>query len=266
MLMLVRESSVAGLFYPGSKEKLISLVEKYISNAHIHINKKPKALISPHAGYIYSGPIAAYSYKTIIPYKKEYKTFVILGPSHFVYVPGVAYCYVEYFETPLGKIPVDIDLLHSIQKFDFIIENNSAHKKEHSLEVQLPFLQYIYKNEEFKILPLTVGKIIPEKIADLFEYIYKDNILIIISSDLSHYHDYYTAQQIDNQTAKAIESLNPYIIEYEQACGRIPIQGLLLYAKEKNWKPIRLDLRNSGDTAGDKKQVVGYGAWCFVEN
>ncbi|GIX40579.1 MAG: hypothetical protein KatS3mg129_0312 [Leptospiraceae bacterium] len=261
---IVRPSAVAGYFYPASKETLIKMIQNYIDQAQVFIQNKPKALISPHAGYIYSGPIAAYGYKSIIPYYKEYDHIILLGPSHFEYVPGIAYHPAQYFETPLGRIPVYIEGIEKIANLPYIYENIDAHKKEHSLEVQLPFLQYIFKNKSFDILPLAVGKISPEEILELLNILYNNQSLIIVSSDLSHYYDYNTAKLLDEKTALAIEELNPYQIHYEQACGRLPIQGLLLFARQKNWKPIRLDLRNSGDTAGDKRQVVGYGSWCFV--
>jgi hypothetical protein len=261
---LVRPSAVAGYFYPASKETLTKKIEKYLNQAVVNIKEKPKALICPHAGYVYSGPIAAYGYKSIMPFYQEYQHIILFGPSHFEYVPGIAYHPAEYFETPLGKIPVDKELLNKLLSLPYIYESIDAHKKEHSLEVQLPFIQYIFKNHTYKILPLAVGKISPEQILEVLKTLYNNQTLIIVSSDLSHYYDYKTAKALDEKTAIAIEELNPYQIQFEQACGRLPIQGLLLFAKEKNWKPIRLDLRNSGDTSGDKSRVVGYGAWCFL--
>jgi AmmeMemoRadiSam system protein B len=261
---MVRPSAVAGYFYPSSEEQLIKIIKNYIEKANISIKSKPKALISPHAGYIYSGPIAAYGYKSIMPYYKDYDQIILLGPSHFEFVPGIATAPVDYFETPLGKIPIDKESIKKILPLPYVYQNMDAHKKEHSLEVQLPFLQYIFKEKEFKIIPIAVGKIQPKEIWEILNILYNEKILIIVSSDLSHYYDYNTAKLLDEKTANAIEELNPYQIHYEQACGRVPIQGLLLFAKQRNLTPIRLDLRNSGDTAGDKRQVVGYGSWCFI--
>ncbi|MCS7204293.1 MAG: AmmeMemoRadiSam system protein B [Leptospiraceae bacterium] len=259
----IRPTAVAGMFYPSHPQKLSQLIKKFIDEAKIEIKQKPKAIISPHAGYVYSGPIAGYSYKILLPYKREYKTIILLGPSHFEYIPGIAYHSSDYFETPLGIIPIDKSAIQKIQDFSFVFENDKAHRREHSIEVQLPFLQYIFGNE-IMIIPLAIGKVDPEDVVKVLQTLYTDQTLIVVSSDLSHYLDYSTAKAIDEKTALAIENQNPYDIHQEQACGRIGIQALLIFAKQKQWSTIRLDLRNSGDTAGDRKRVVGYGSWCFV--
>ncbi len=260
--VIIRPSAVSGYFYPSSKDTLIKTIEKFLEKANIELSQRPHALISPHAGYIYSGPIAAYGFKAVQKYKEHYNTVLLLGPSHYEYIPGIAYYPGNYFETPLGLIPIDVDSIEKISHLSFIYKSKEAHDREHSLEVQLPFLQYVLEN--FNIIPLTVGKTSPEHVYEVIKLLYNENVLILISSDLSHYLDYKTAKIVDEKTAHAIETLQPHLIQYEQACGRIPIQGLLLFAKEKNWKPKRLDLRNSGDTAGDKHRVVGYGSWCFI--
>lgn len=260
----IRRSAVAGYFYPSNKEILIKQIKNFLENATLKFNYTPYALICPHAGYVYSGPIAGFSYKTLLPNKKNYKNIIILGPSHFEYVNGIAYISAEYFETPLGNAKVDLETLEKIKKLDFLVQNEDAHKKEHSIEVQIPFIQYIFQND-IPILPLAFGKISPEKIKILLETIWNPETLIIISSDLSHYYDYDTAKKLDKQTSDAILNLDSDAIQYEQACGRIGIQGLLMFAKEKNWKAYLLDLRNSGDTSGSKTQVVGYGAWSFTD-
>lgn len=260
--MIVRPSAVSGYFYPSSKHTLLETIENLFKQVNVDIPQKPKAIISPHAGYIYSGPIAAHAYKSLIKFKDEYDTVLLLGPSHYEYIPGLAYYPGNYFQTPIGFVPIDEESIEKISRLPFVYESKEAHDREHSLEVQLPFLQYVL--DKFHIIPLTVGKTAPENVYEIIKILYKENILILISSDLSHYLNYKTAKQIDEKTAYAIETLQPDLIHHEQACGRIPIQGLLLFAKEKNWKTIRLDLRNSGDTAGDKQRVVGYGSWCFI--
>ncbi len=257
----VRLSAVAGYFYPSNKEVLIKEIQNFLEKATQYSNQKPYALIVPHAGYIYSGSVASLGYKSLIPYKEEYKKILILGPSHFVSLHGLAYPAFEYFETPLGKLQLDQNLIESLREFDFILENSPSHSQEHSIEVQLPFIQFIFGN--IPIVPLTFGKIRPEKINILLRKIWNPEILVIVSSDLSHYYSYEDAKKLDKKTSQAIENLDPDSIGYEQACGRVGIQGLLLFAKEKNWKAKLLDLRNSGDTAGSKDRVVGYGVWSF---
>lgn len=259
----IRPSAVAGYFYPKNKDTLLKQIQTFIYNSTTDLNQMPYAIISPHAGYLYSGPIAGSAYKVLLPHKSHYKKILLLGPSHFVPIQGLAYPACQYFETPLGKIKLDLELLETLKEFDFVYENSSAHAREHSLEVQIPFLLYIFG--EIPILPLVFGKILPEKISTLLKKIWSTEMLIIISSDLSHYYSYNEAKELDKKTSIAIQNLEPDSIGYEQACGRVGIQGLLLFAKEKNWKVHLLDLRNSGDTAGSKKQVVGYGAWSFTD-
>lgn len=259
----IRASAVAGSFYPERKEELVQLVKSYLDNAYVEVNTKPKAMIVPHAGYMYSGPVAAHAYKALLPYREEYEKILILGPSHFAYISGIAYHSAEFFETPLGMLKVHKETIAAIQHLPYVFENDRAHAKEHSLEVQLPFLQYIFGNM-ISVIPLTFGKISPHELMKVFSIIYDDRTLILVSSDLSHYHDYATARVIDEQTAKAIEEQTPEAIHEDQACGRKGIQAILLFAKQQGWKTLRLDLRNSGDISGRKHRVVGYGAWVFI--
>ncbi|MFN3603116.1 MAG: AmmeMemoRadiSam system protein B [Leptonema sp. (in: bacteria)] len=259
-----RPSAVSGYFYPAQKEVLKKEIESYLENANGMLPKKPNAIISPHAGYVYSGPIAGYSYKVLVPYRDSYKKILILGPSHYEYVSGIAYTPVQYFETPLGMVEVDTEAIEIAKQFDLIVERPSAHQKEHSIEVQIPFLQFIF-SKKISIIPLAFGKVEPLKIFMLLKKLWSPELLILISSDLSHYYSYEEASELDRKTSNAILNLDPDSIKEEQACGRIGIQGLLLFAKEKNWKAHLLDLRNSGDTAGRKNQVVGYGAWGFTD-
>ncbi len=266
MVFEIRKSAVSGYFYPDNPVLLKKQIEKFVHLAEIPHLKPPRALISPHAGYIYSGPIAGYSYKSIVNYKELYKTILLLGPSHYEFVPGLALPTSDYFETPLGNIKINKEKLKILCEFPFVYQNDRAHIKEHSLEVQLPFLQKIFAEQSFDLVPITFGKIPYEEVATAIESIYDNQTLIIVSSDLSHYYEYSIAKILDEKTSQAILNLNPVEISSEQACGRAGIQALIHIAKKRNWKPILLDLRNSGDISGKKSEVVGYGSWAFIEN
>jgi AmmeMemoRadiSam system protein B len=218
----------------------------------------------PHAGYTYSGPIAASAYAQLIPARNKIRRVVLLGPCHRVPLSGLATSSADFFETPLGTIPVDRELSDQILKFPQVEELDQTHAQEHSLEVQLPFLQQVL--DKFTLLPLVVGDASGTEVHEVLEAVWGgDETLIVISSDLSHYHDYRTAQAMDSTTCKAIEHLDGAHIHYDQACGRNPVLGLLLSARKHHLKASTLDLRNSGDTAGSKDKVVGYGAWAFEQ-
>jgi AmmeMemoRadiSam system protein B len=223
----------------------------------------PKALIAPHAGYMYSGPVAARAYITLEPGRGTISRIVLLGPSHHVPFGGVAVPSNSAFETPLGRIPVDEPARQRALELPFVHTLDEAHHWEHSLEVQLPFLQEVL--EGFSVLPLAVGRATPVEVSDVLEALWGgDETVIVISSDLSHYHSYETAKRMDASTAEAIERLEPARIDHEDACGRIAVQGLLGIAKKRELDVQTLDLRSSGDTAGGRDQVVGYGAWAFT--
>ena len=219
----------------------------------------PKALIVPHAGYVYSGSTAGKGFSTIKGSKAA--NIVLMGPAHRVYVSGLAVPDCDQFATPLGNIELNKEILKKILKLPYVNINIAAHKEEHCLEVQLPFLQKIFSN--FKIVPILAGNIEPERIALLFEEIETDVDLIIISSDLSHYNSYERAQEMDREVSDSIEKLQPGSIRAEQACGYKAVQGFLLYAKKRGMIPRTLSLNNSGDTAGDRSSVVGYGSFAF---
>ena len=223
----------------------------------------PKAVIVPHAGYIYSGHTAARAFATLEPGRHLIDRVVLLGPSHHVPMHGLAAPSSSAFDTPLGRVPIDEDARRRVLKLPFVGELDDAHHFEHSLEVQLPFLQESL--ERFSLLPLAVGRATPEQVEAALEEVWGgDETLIVISSDLSHYLPYASARQLDAATAEAIESLRPADISDEGACGRIGIQGLLRVAKRRSLRPSTLDLRSSGDTAGGRDEVVGYGAWAFT--
>lgn len=259
----IRPAAVAGMFYPGNPAQLHADIQEMLSSVPPG-NSVPKAIIVPHAGYIYSGPIAASAYAQLIPASNTIKRVILLGPCHHVPLSGLATTSADYFETPLGPVPVDRDSINSILSLPQVEEFDLTHQQEHSLEVQLPFLQEVL--DDFTLVPLVVGDTSAADIHEVLELLWGSNeTLIVISSDLSHYHDYKTAQTMDNLTCNAIENLEGKAIHYEQACGRNPVLGLLQAAQLHNMKVTTLDLRNSGDTAGKKDQVVGYGAWMFEE-
>lgn len=253
--------SVAGSFYPADPIELKETVIKMLIEANSDL-PIPKAIIAPHAGYIYSGPIAASAYACLKKAKEKIKKVVILAPSHQVPFEGIATTDDDFFQTPLGNIPIDrvaVDKLVLSNKVKLL---PGAFSLEHSLEVQLPFLQETLEN--FELVPLLIGQVSYQEIAKVLHEVFNGfETLIIISSDLSHYYDYKTAQRLDNTTVESIINLDPESIHFEQACGRLGIQALLVIAKEKGLKPAIIDLRNSGDTAGSKDQVVGYAAVHF---
>ncbi|HBE93433.1 MAG TPA: AmmeMemoRadiSam system protein B [Gammaproteobacteria bacterium] len=260
----VRNPAVAGMFYPDDPDQLSGDVEAMLAQADADI-APPKALIVPHAGYIYSGPVAATAYATLKRARSLIKTVVLLGPSHRVYFKGLAAPAADEFAMPMGSVPIDqgcIDQL--LEACPFVQRNSAAHAQEHSLEVHLPFLQA--QLDEFSLVPLVVGDATAEQVEQALDFLWGDaGTLIVISSDLSHYHDYATARQLDADTADAIEHLEPERLSGDKACGYLPVSGLLLSASCRNIHPQRVDLRNSGDTAGPRDQVVGYGAWLFHE-
>jgi hypothetical protein len=259
-MSFIRHPAVAGTFYPANPQLLQETLDHYLGNSAENQDKVPKAMIVPHAGYIYSGAVAASAYKRLKPSHDKLKRVVLLGPSHRIGFKGIAVSHAEFFQTPLGDIPVDVAAVQSLLAFPFIEYMDEAHCLEHSLEVQLPFLQTVLK--EFTLIPLVVGKASAAQIAQVLDVFYaQTGTLIVVSSDLSHYHDYETAQYLDLQTSKKIETLQYQQLGQESACGRIPVSGLLEFAKQKSLTVTNIDLRNSGDTAGDKQKVVGYGAY-----
>lgn len=257
----IREPAVAGMFYPDDPVLLQQQIEQLLASESPSTDH-PKALIVPHAGYIYSGPTAAAAYAQLQPLRRQIKRVILLGPAHHVAFQGLAASSAQYFATPLGVVPIDQVALDSILMLPQVHVRDDAHAQEHSLEVQLPFLQTVL--DDFKLVPLVVGDASPQDVAEVLEKLWGgDETLIVISSDLSHYHDYNTARQLDTATSRAIEQLRPDAIHYDQACGRNPVNGLLVAARHHHLGATTLDLRNSGDTAGSRDRVVGYGAYAF---
>jgi len=257
----IRPAAVAGLFYPADPAQLHNDIQTMLSVTE-QTESVPKALIVPHAGYIFSGPVAASAYAQLKNIRHIVKRVILLGPCHRVPLRGLATSSADYFETPLGSIRLDHEAIKQIASLPQIEEFDLTHEQEHSLEVQLPFLQEVL--DDFSLVPLVVGDTNAEEVSEVLERLWGgDETLIVISSDLSHYHDYNTARAMDNETCLAIEEMNPAAIHYDQACGRNPVVGLLTAANKHGLHATTLDLRNSGDTAGDKSSVVGYGAWAF---
>jgi MEMO1 family protein len=263
----IRQPAVAGQFYPGTSAELSAAVQGYLDAVDVADDADaptPKAMIVPHAGYVYSGPVAATAYKRLAPVSDTIKRVVLLGPCHRVAVHGVALSDADAFATPLGEIKLDKNAAEQILDLPQVSVFDETHKMEHSLEVHLPFLQTVLG--EFTLVPLVVGEATPESVAQVLETLWGgDETLIVISSDLSHYLDYDSAQQLDGATSKAIENLQPENIARQAACGRFPVSGLLSLAKRRNMSVKTVDLRNSGDTAGPKDRVVGYGSWLFFD-
>jgi len=260
----IRPPAVAGSFYPQNANQLNDMLDEYLKISDVDITP-PKAIIAPHAGYIYSGQVAASVYSNIEKIKTQITRVVLLGPAHRVYVKGIALASNTHFATPLGNVPIDTHALAQLEKYPYVKFLDAAHEQEHSLEVHIPFLQKVLTN--FTLIPLLIGDAEPEQVATILEELWGgDETLIVISSDLSHFMDYETACKTDSNTTHLIENFEYKKIGQNQACGCMPMRGLLKLAHEKGMKIQTLDLRNSGDTAGTKDRVVGYGAYALFND
>jgi MEMO1 family protein len=261
----IRPPAVAGAFYPEAREILSRDLAALLGAAPMSGDVAvPKALIAPHAGYIYSGPIAATAYARLAPARGRIKRVVLLGPTHRVAVDGLALPGAIGLATPLGVVPVDREAVRSISPLPQVSESRAAHAREHSLEVHLPFLLTMLGS--FTVVPLVVGRASPEQVAEVLDRLWGgDETLIVISSDLSHYLGYEEAQVTDRETARTILQCRP-LLNHDQACGATPVNGLLAVASRRGLKPELLDLRNSGDTAGDRSRVVGYASIAFFDS
>ncbi len=256
-----RDPAVAGLFYPADRAELHRTVTRLLGEA-VPALEPPKALVAPHAGYVYSGPVAASGYALLAPLRDVVTRVVLLGPAHRVPLRGLALPEAGAFRTPLGRVAVDTDAVALVRGLPGCRVDDRPHELEHSLEVHLPFLQETLAG--FRLVPLVVGEAEPATVAAVLEALWGGTeTLIVVSSDLSHYHDYATAQRLDDETTRAIEALEPARIGYDQACGRNPLNGLLEVARRRGLRATTVDLRNSGDTAGPRDSVVGYGTYAF---
>ena len=261
----IRPAAVAGSFYPAEAAQLQRQIAEFLgSNGEAGTTSAPKALIAPHAGYIYSGPIAAAAYARLAPARGRLSRVVLLGPSHFVGFRGLAASSAESWQTPLGTVPIDRAVVERLINEKLVGVLDAAHAREHSLEVQIPFLQQALG--EFALVPIAAGDAPPEAVASLLDAVWGGpETLIVISTDLSHYLDYRACQEIDSRTASAIERFDWGALGPDNACGRVPVRGLLAVAQRRGMSIVRLDLRNSGDTAGPRDRVVGYGSWALFE-
>lgn len=263
----VRKPVAAGRFYASDpvtlQREVRELLDEALRTGSRANGTVPKALIAPHAGYMYSGPIAASAYAQIQG-AEGVRRVVIIGPAHFVTVTGVATTPSEAFRTPLGDVPVDSEVINSLSGLPQVTSRADAHAPDHALETQLPFLQVLLK--DFSIVPLLVGKCAATDMESVLERLWGGpETLVVVSSDMSHYLSYESAKTADAATAKAIENLNASMVRDDSACGAIPIRAVLSIARKKELEARTLDLRNSGDTAGSRDQVVGYGAFSFSD-
>jgi len=257
----VRPAAVAGTFYPGAADRLAGDIRAYLAQAIPARPRAPKALIVPHAGYVYSGPIAAAAYALLAPLRHAIERVVLLGPAHRVSVRGLATTSAKAFATPLGDVPIDAEAVARALAFPQVAVSDAAHAHEHALEVQLPFLQTVLGR--FALVPFAVGHATPQAVAEVMDALWDGpGTLVVVSSDLSHYHPYGEAVRIDRATSDAILAMSP-MLDHEQACGATPVNALLDCARRRGLWPALLDLRNSGDTAGDRARVVGYASFAF---
>lgn len=260
----IRPPAVADMFYPADEKVLKKMISEYLEEVDLpDMDGKLKAIIAPHAGYVYSAPIAAYAYKLLEKLDQNIQwKILLLGPSHRVLLNGAAVTDFKKWETPFGLTEVR-DIRDEIGDNELIVDLPGADAEEHSLEVQVPFLQMVLKN--FVIYPLMLGDLNTKALADyLAEFCKREDVLVVASSDLSHYLEYNEAKEIDLETCKSIEKIDIEGMQNKgDACGKIGILTLMSIARALNWRCKLLDYRNSGDTAGTKDQVVGYGSFAF---
>jgi hypothetical protein len=259
----IRPAAVAGMFYPDEPAELRDTVSEYLAQAPVTAGAPPKALIVPHAGYIYSGGIAAAAYSQISHHPGRIRRVVLIGPSHRVYLQGMAVPKSDAFQTPLGVVPIDRELKARVLAHSQVVETDEPHAHEHCLEVQLPFLQMLLG--DFTLLPVTLGSVSPPAVANLLAEVWGGNeTLVLVSSDLSHYLPYDAARKLDAVTVDAILRYDTHLTG-EQACGCMGINGLSYLAKQRGLSIAEIARCNSGDTAGDRYRVVGYGAFRLHE-
>lgn len=260
----IRPPAQAGRFYPAGAQELRREVGRFLAEAKPPAECAGKAFILPHAGHPYSGPIAGTGYALLARERAVIRRVILVGPVHYVPVNGMAVSVMRAFETPLGEVAVDAAATRTALELPGVQINDEAHAPEHSLEVHLPFLQLAL--DEFTMVPILVGRATAEEVASVLEALWGGpETRLIVSSDLSHFHDHPTASARDAATADRIVGLKGDELTGEDACGCRAIKGLLLLARRRGLKCTLLDLRNSGDTAGDRRRVVGYGAFAFEE-
>ena len=261
----VRPAAVAGMFYPGDARALAAEVDDLLGGVGVPVPRLgyPKALIVPHAGYIYSGPTAARAFDELVAARGSVRRVVLLGPTHRVAVKGLAVPSAAGFATPLGTVRIDLDALREVSDLPQVVTSDAAHALEHSLEVQLPFLQKVLG--EFALAPFAVGRASVQEVAEVIERLWGGpETLIVVSTDMSHYHSYEQARAIDGATIARIAAFATDI-DHEEACGATPLNGLLFFSRQKNLSLKLLAACNSGDTAGGKGRVVGYSSFGLYE-
>ena len=258
---VVRKSVIAGSWYPGVKSELESALDGYLSKAKVNPVSNLHALIEPHAGYVYSAPVAAYGYKMLEG--KQYDTVIIMGPDHHVGFSGAWIPKVTHFETPLGLVELSPKATE-LRKNSLFTDIPESQDQEHSVEIQIPFLQRTLK-PGFRIIPIVVGRADAKDLASALKPLIDDRTLIVASSDLSHYYSYEKAESLDRKCTANAPELNIEGMSGCEACGITPILTLMNIARDFNWTGQLLDYKNSGDTAGDKKSVVGYMSVAYFE-
>jgi MEMO1 family protein len=262
----VRPAAVAGMFYPADPVELEAMVRAELADAvarHLGSDDRPAphALIVPHAGYVYSGPVAATAYARILSRRDEVTRVVLLGPNHRVPLRAMALPDVDAFTTPLGTVPLDASACHDIESMSDVVVDDRPHAQEHSLEVHLPFLQ-VALGEGWSLVPVVVGQAPADSVAAILDRLWGGpETLVVISTDLSHFHDDTTAHLLDAATAADVVARHWRSVEPDRACGAFPLRGLLVEAERRQLPIELLDLRTSADTAGDPGRVVGYGAF-----
>jgi AmmeMemoRadiSam system protein B/AmmeMemoRadiSam system protein A len=265
-MTVIRHPAVAGTFYPADPDALERQLARFMSEAGNAAPEAalPKAIIGPHAGYVYSGPIAARAYARLAAARGRISRVVLIGPSHYVGFRGLAVDTVEAWAMPGGNVALDTEAIARLRTLPMLGVLDAAYQREHALEVHVPFLQYMLG--DFRLVPIVAGDAPPEAVAALFDALWGGpETLVVVSTDLSHFLDYAACRQLDQSTAEAIERFDIDAIGPTEACGQVPTRGLLLAARQRGMSIQRLDLRNSGDTAGPRDRVVGYGAWALYE-
>lgn len=261
-MLKIRPPAVAGRFYAGDPQRLRGDIESLMAKAPESAATAPKAVIAPHAGYAYSGAVAAAAFAPLRDKARDIARVVLIGPAHYVGFRGVAAPIAEAFATPLGQVPVDGGALAMLDDLPFVTRSDVPHAPEHALEVELPFLQTLLPS--FTLAPLLVGEARPLDVAEVLGRLWGGpETLVVVSSDLSHFHDHETARRLDAATAEAIERGDWAALNPDRACGALAVAGLLIEAERHGMAARRLALCNSGDTAGPRDRVVGYGAWAF---
>jgi AmmeMemoRadiSam system protein B len=255
----IRPPAVAGTFYPAGRKQLETTVRDLLAEARAPAAAGLLGVIAPHAGYMYSGPVAGSAFATLAASAAAFDRVLLLGPPHYLPVSGIAAPSAEAFATPLGEVAIDREAIAALADAGRVGVDDRPHAPEHCLEVELPFLQTVLGG--FTLIPLLVGDAAPRQVAAVIDAVLNRGTLLVVSTDLSHYLDYDAAKARDRVTAETIERRECDRLGAYDACGYAALNGALCAARAKNWRIARLDLRNSGDISGDRARVVGYGAW-----